>query len=445
MSFPRYEKYKDSGVEWLGMVPSDWQVKPLKGIAKVVNGYPFDAKLFDPAAGFPLVRIRDLNQAAADTRYNGPFVEAASIDRNDVLIGMDGDFNVGRWLGSDVALLNQRMCCVRANTPTVTRYLEYVLPTPLKAINDVTYSTTVKHLSSFDVLKIRVAMPKSEDDVASIVGFLDHETAKIDALVEEQKRLIELLKEKRQAVISHAVTKGLNPNAPMKDSGVEWLGEVPAHWELCPLRRAFIAMDYGISDSLDGEGAIAVLRMGNIGGGKVSLQDLKYIDVIDPYLLLRAGDLLFNRTNSLDQIGKVGLFLGDGEAKISFASYLVRLRTSPDCVPEFFGFLLNCPGMLAEARANATVAIGQCNLNPTRYGAFMVATPPRDEQLSIAEFLMVTCGKLDELIREADTARTLLQERRTALISAAVTGKIDVRQTAAKHPDRHPTCQAEPH
>ena len=97
--------------------------------------------------------------------------------------------------------------------------------------------------------------------------FLDRETAKIDELVGEQQRLIELLKEKRQAVISHAVTKGLNPHAPMKPSGIEWLGDVPAHWDTCLLKRAFRSVDYGISDSLDSEGAVAILRMGNIANG----------------------------------------------------------------------------------------------------------------------------------------------------------------------------------
>ena len=116
MSFPSYEQYKESGATWLGLVPVGWKVAPLKAVARVINGFPFDAKLFDPAEGIPLVRIRDLNQSVPDARYKGGFVDAASIDNDDVLIGMDGDFNVGRWLGEVPALLNQRMCCVRAHS-----------------------------------------------------------------------------------------------------------------------------------------------------------------------------------------------------------------------------------------------------------------------------------------------------------------------------------------
>ncbi len=230
MSFPRYPSYKDSGIEWLGEVPEHWDVTPIKNLARIVNGYPFDSKLFDPTIGYPLIRIRDLNSLDADTYYNGDFVESAAITSNDVLIGMDGDFNVGRWYGEGRALLNQRMCCVRGKSGLLTRLIEYALPVPLKTINDVTYSTTVKHLSSSQIEKTFIAIPADEREQQTIAAFLDRETAKIDALIGEQQRLIELLKEKRQAVISHAVTKGLNPNAPMKDSGIEWLGEVPEHW-----------------------------------------------------------------------------------------------------------------------------------------------------------------------------------------------------------------------
>jgi type I restriction enzyme S subunit len=249
-------------------------------------------------------------------------------------------------------------------------------------------------------------------------------------LVAEQEKLIELLKEKRQAVISHAVTKGLEPNVPMKDSGVEWLGEVPEHWEVQHLKRTLRSCDYGISDSLLVEGKIAVLRMGNIQDGKITKDDIKYTDSVPDYLLLESGDLLFNRTNSLDLIGKVGMFQGNENYPTSFASYLVRLRVQKNFDPLYFSYLLNTSGILGEARSLAFVAIGQCNLNPTRYGLLRVAIPPCDDQKCIASFLSLATGKLDELTKEAQHTIDLLKERRAALISAAVTGKIDVRGLA---------------
>jgi type I restriction enzyme, S subunit len=258
VTFPKYPEYRDSGVEWLGEVPAHWRVAPVIADYQLRNGYPFSADLFSPE-GEPaerLIRIRDILGVESQIFTPEPCPTSAVVQDGDVLIGMDGDFNVAYWDGGS-AKLNQRVCAIRGRSKAWDRYFYYAIGYPLGIINDLTFSTTVKHLSSFQVLKTRIAYPP-EDEMITIVSFLDHETTKIDALVEEQKRLIELLKEKRQAVISHAVTKGLDPNVPMKDSGVEWLGEVPAHWESRKISHAFDHVGSGTtppsSDSLWYEG-----------------------------------------------------------------------------------------------------------------------------------------------------------------------------------------------
>ena len=129
-------------------------------------------------------------------------------------------------------------------------------------------------------------------------------------------------------------------------------------------------------------------------------------------------------------LGKVGMFQGDSDSPVSFASYLVRLRTVEQSIPSYFAYLLNTEGILGLARTNAFVAIGQCNLNPTRYGQITIAIPPKAEQVAIVEYLNDETSKLDTLTAEAERGIELLQERRTALISAAVTGQIDVRGLA---------------
>ncbi len=277
-------------------------------------------------------------------------------------------------------------------------------------------------------LSIKLGLPPMVEQKA-IASFLDQETAKIDALIEEQRRLIELLKEKRQAVISHAVTKGLDLVASMKHSGVGWIGLVPSSWQIIRIKRTFEAVDYGISEALDAADGFGVLRMGNIQDGRVLLEDLKYVSEVQSELLLQNGDLLYNRTNSLDQIGKVGMFEG-ANAPITFASYLVRLRLTQDNVPRYFSYLLNAEGLLGYVRTSAFVAIGQCNLNPSRYGEIYVAVPPRAEQEQITIYLDTRLAEFRMLADCALRAITLLQERRSALISAAVTGKIDVRNYA---------------
>ena len=430
MSFPRYGQYKDSGIGWLGPVPVTWRVAPLKVIARVINGYPFDAKLFDPADGFPLVRIRDLNQCVPDARYKGEFLDAASINNDDVLIGMDGDFNVGRWLGEVPALLNQRMCCVRAYSPMVTRYLQYVLPQPLKAINDVTYSTTVKHLSSFDVLKIAVAMPPSSTEVGEIVSFLDCETTKIDALVEEQRRLIELLKEKRQAVISQAVTKGLSPNVATKDSGVKWLGEVPAHWGMTKLKHLVaesVAGPYGASLTKDMYTSSGYRVYGqqqvipdDFTVGDYYISEAKF-DEMRRYSVYK-GDVL---VSVMGTIGKVAVVPGDVEPGI-INPRLVRYRCSECIRPRYLQRVLlsqkHQEHLLFEAKGTT-----MDGLNMSTLGKVPVPVPPLAEQAQIVEWLSSIQDETDALVVEAEKAAALLLERRAALISAAVTGKIDVR------------------
>lgn len=197
---------KPSGVEWLGDIPADWQVQPLAALGKVLNGFPFNSRLFDANAGVPLVRIRDLNRDETEARYVGELVQSAVISQEDVLIGMDGDFNVGRWRGEGIALLNQRVCCVRIVEPQLAKLVEYALPIPLKVINDLTHATTVKHLSSYQVEKIRIAIPPSAGERARLIAHLDQESLRCASLIEQAARATSLLAERRAALISAAVT-----------------------------------------------------------------------------------------------------------------------------------------------------------------------------------------------------------------------------------------------
>ena len=244
ISFPKYPVYKESGVEWLDEVPEHWNVAPVGMYYEIRNGFPFSADNFSPegAPEHRLIRIRDIlgNDSPLYTDESCP--AQSIVENGDILIGMDGDFNITSW-AEGKAKLNQRVCAVRGRSFSWDRFFFYGIGAPLKIINDLTFATTVKHLASSQILKTRFPIPP-ETEMENIARFLDHETARIDALIEEQQRLIELLKEKRQAVISHAVTKGLDPTVPMKDSGVEWLGEVPQHWQVGALGY-FAGIDTG--------------------------------------------------------------------------------------------------------------------------------------------------------------------------------------------------------
>ncbi len=196
-------KMKDSGVPWLGQVPEHWELRRVKNLAAIINGHPFDSKLFG-SDGHELIRIRDISSSQTETRYAGSWVESAEVNNGDVLIGMDGDFNVSAWRGQR-ALLNQRVCCLRGSDADMTSFLRWAIVRPLKLLNDVTYSTTVKHLSSKDLLNLAVAVP-SHSEIRAICSYINKVDDGIAEAISSQERMIELLKERRSAIITQAVT-----------------------------------------------------------------------------------------------------------------------------------------------------------------------------------------------------------------------------------------------
>jgi type I restriction enzyme S subunit len=278
----------------------------------------------------------------------------------------------------------------------------------------------------FDGFAGQVVPMPSRREQDRIALFLAHADRRINHLIHVKGRLITLLNEQKQAIIHRTVTCGLDPNVRLKRSGVEWLGDVPEHWEVMPIKRAFLSMDYGISESASDSGMIRLLTMGHLKDGRVTVPATGGVDSVDSSLLLQAGDLLFNRTNSPELVGKVGLFVGH-ESPVTFASYLVRMRPRPNHEPEYLNAVLNDATFLSIVRREAIPSLHQSNLNPTRYGRLHIALPPQGEQQAILQVLQQETGGLIEGIIATRSEINLLREYRTRLIADVVTGKLDVR------------------
>lgn len=264
---------------------------------------------------------------------------------------------------------------------------------------------------------------KQQDD---IVTYLDRETRRIDTIIEKNRRLLDLIDEKRTAFISHAVTRGYEDRAKLKPSGLTWLKSVPSSWQVLPLKYALRLVEYGISESLSGNGHIKVLTMAEIQNGEVLIPDRGCLTEIAAALVAQPGDLFFNRTNSRDLVGKVGLFRGAEREVITFASYLVRLRVNEKADPEYLNLLLNEYRFLNYVRGEAVLSINQANLSASRYSAQKIPLPPIDEQRAIVTRLKSQLASLKGIASKITRAIDLLRERRLALISAAVTGKLEV-------------------
>lgn len=426
--YQKYTEYKDSGVEWLGQIPKHWTICRIKEKAQIINGYPFDSNKFDLSIGTPLVRIRDINDSRTQVYFKGTIPDEAFIFSSDILIGMDGDFNVCEWKGGKAAL-NQRVCCVRTKNSKFTKFLYYLLPTRMKILNDLTYFTTVKHLSSIDVLKTVFALP-IETEFTQIVDFLDHETAKIDTLIVKQEKLIELLKEKRQAVINQAVTKGLNPNVPMKGSGVEWLGEVPEHWKLVPLKY-LCSFSGGGTPTKDN---LTYWTNGNIPW--VSPKDMKtfWIKETQDYITEKAvkeSSTNMIEPNSLLMVVRSGILqrtipIAINVVPVTMNQDMKALKFGQRILVEYVANLIhgNTQQLLLEwSKEGATVE----SIEHEYLANSIIPVPPIEEQDAIVKLITKKMSLYRKLTDKAELQISLLQERRTALISAAVTGKIDVR------------------
>ena len=446
MSFPRYPKYKASGVEWLGDVPEHWQVTPLKHLADVKTGV---AKGKDNEGrntiAVPYLRVANVQDGYLDLD------DVASIEipigdlkryclkPGDVLMNEGGDFDkLGRghvWDGQiDPCITQNHVFAVRPhkvssvwlNAITSSEFARFYFMSRSKQ------STNLASISSTNLMELPVILPPPPEQTR-IAAFLDQETAKIDALVAEQRRLMELLKEKRQAVISHAVTRGLNPDAPLKPSGIEWLGDVPGHWEISPLKwltdqdRQIM---YGIvlPGPDVGEG-IPILKGGNVKRSRMNLESMSRTtaEIEAPYARarLKEGDLVYSIRGTIGDCEPVPTEMTGSNITQDVA------RVAPAdgvCAPWLRWALLSSAVREDLACGSLGAAVRGINIFDLKRAA--IPTPPLPEQVAIAEFLARETTEFETLTAEAQRAVDPLQERRTALISAAVTGQIDVRDHA---------------
>jgi type I restriction enzyme, S subunit len=441
MSFPRYPQYKDSGVEWLGEVPGHWEVTALKRGFNVTLG-----KMLQPESNSPDDELLPYLRAA-NIQWDG--IESTDIkqmwlskrdrsqlrlEHGDLLVSEGGD--VGRsciWASElEYCYFQNSVNRVRARDGHSNRYLYYWISTVKdKGYIDVLCNkSTIAHFTAEKVAAVPVPLPTT-DEQTQIAAFLDRETAKIDDLVAQQRRLMELLKEKRQAVISHAVTQGLNPQAPMKHSGIEWLGDVPVHWEIKSIRYILDAIgdvDHFMPESV--EKGVPYLMTGDLKEfvSAVSLDDCKQISHADYWELSKRiksskGDVIMARYATIGTSMYVDI---DADFLVSYSC--VTLKANQSKVSGFYLFHYMKSAAFRQGVENRINTNTQGNVGIKDLQSVKIAVAPIDEQTAIAVFLDAETAKFDTLTTVAQLAIDLLQERRTALISAAVTGQIDVRK-----------------
>ncbi|MES2401672.1 MAG: restriction endonuclease subunit S [Pseudomonadota bacterium] len=439
MSLPRFSNYKDSGVEWLGEVPAHWEVISIKWISPVKRGAsprPIDdPKYFDEDGEFAWVRIADVS--SCDGLLTETTQRLSELGSSLSVKMMPGDLFVSIAGTVGKPCISAIKACIHDGfvyfpTLQINPKFLYRVFEGGNCYGGLGKWGTQLNLNTDTIGSIRIALPPP-NELSQVLEFLDRETAKIDELVAEQRRLMNLLKEKRQAVISHAVTRGLNPDAPLKPSGIEWLGDVPAHWDVVPIKRIVsVPITDGphetpnfIEEGVPFVSAEAV-SSGSINFSKVraciSEEDnarysLKYAPQLHDIYMVKSG-----ATTGITAIV-------EGRTDFNIWSPLAAIRCNANSVPHF---VLN---FMRSKHFQEAVTLfwsfgTQQNIGMGVIENLACTVPPVNEQHAIAAILKTESEKFDTLTTEAQRAIDLLQERRTALISAAVTGQIDVRNLA---------------
>lgn len=441
MSFPKYGEYKESGIQWLGDIPKHWDVKELKYIC---SNQPsnVDKKTVEGQKSVALCNYTDVyynEKITADM----PFMKASATDEQiekftlragDVIITKDSesadDIAVPTYVPNDLpdVVCGYHLAMIRPNKGVSGLFIKRIFDSVYirSRVATLANGLTRMGLSHSDVSGLEIPVPPPDEQTA-IANFLDTETAKIDALVAEQRRLIELLKEKRQAVISHAVTKGLNPNAPMKDSGIEWLGDVPEHWEVKAFQRCVTVAEGQVDPKEPEYAKMFLIAPNHIESGTGQLHDLETAEeqaAISGKYFCDSGDVIYSKIRPA--LRKVCVAPED----CLCSADMYPLKAHSGLTNEFlFRWILTEQFSAFAVLESDRVAMPKINRESLKQVKFVL--PPIAEQTEICHYITKQIEGFDSLVSEAEQAIELLQERRTALISAAVTGKIDVREYAA--------------
>ena len=442
MRAKNYPRYKPSGVDWLGDLPEHWGVNrgrfcmrvnpPSDRLRRLTPDDEVSFVPMDNVGEYGGLRL-DANKALCDV--GSTYTE---FQDGDVVVAKitpcfeNGKGALASGLTNGVALGTTELHVLRVGTGLDRRFLFYLTISSVyrKSGEAEMYGAGGQKRVPPEFNKnFRTPLPPLPEQRA-IASFLDRETGRIDRLVAKKRELIEKLKEKRTVLISRTVTRGLNPKAKLKPSGIEWLGDVPEHWDVKPVFRITETIQTGpfgsqLHNSDYTDGGIPLINPAHIVSGRLLPDDISCVDETTVSRLRRyrlcTGDIVMGRRGEIGRCGVVtptetGWLCGTG-------SLIIRLR---DCDPRYFAMIFSGDGFsgVLELRAVGTTML---NLTPAIVGRMLVPVPPLSEQRAIADFLDQETRKIDRLSAKVEAAVERLREYRTALITAAVTGKIDVR------------------
>lgn len=435
--YKTYSKYKPTGIDWLGDIPDSWEVKKAKFLSDFVSGYSFDSESYVDD-GVPIIRIGDIAEIIDfESVKKVPIdlsigLEKFNVKSGDILLALTGA-TIGKtaiYNSTEVALLNQRVAILRGKKLD-QKYLTYFIASSIfkENIDYLCFGGAQENIGKSEIGSIIISYPKC-DEQKEIATFLDHETAKIDEVVTKKQRMIDLLKEKRQALITHAVTKGLDPKAKMKPSGIDWLGEIPEGWNALPLKRVVgikitdgphetpEILDEGVNfisaEAVKNEKINFDLRRGFISEELYELYSKKCKPQKNDIFLIKSGATT----------GNIAIVEVDFEFSIWSPLALIRADEKRSKYRFLFYSLLS---KLFHDQVEFSWSYGtQQNIGMGVIENLIITLPPYALQKDIADYIDLETAKIDEMVKKVEMQIEKLQEYRQAIITNAVTGKIKI-------------------
>ncbi|MGV0581910.1 hypothetical protein ABQF17_22245 [Mycolicibacterium elephantis] len=441
MNYPVYPEYKESGVEWLGEIPASWGIKRFRYCFRESSEKNGDTPVGQmlSVSGYRGVEVKEYDDESrrrtVDELADYRVVRVDQLAVNTMWLNYAG-LGVSRFEGH----VSPAYRAYWINPGLHPRYTNHLMRSSVYVDGYTALLTGIRpnslQMGRSDLMNFPILIPPPSDQQL-IADFLDRETAKIDALIAKQEQLIATLREDRIATITHAVTKGLDPNAEMKNSGVEWLGEIPAGWKVMQLRHTVERIEQGVSPAAHAELADdgwGVLKSGCVNGGVFQeVQHKKLPDGfdVDTNLAVKVGDLLVCRASGSPSLVGSAAIVRTLNYRLILSDKTFRFVLGKRVLPRFLEWELNSRTYREQVTGAISGAEGLANNLPlSSLKAFSVTVPPIPEQRSIVEYLDAHCAKLDALIAKSEQMIGVLQEYRSALITDAVTGKIDVRGAA---------------
>jgi type I restriction enzyme S subunit len=422
-----YSAYKDSGEQWLGQIPAHWEILPGMAVFeenKEKNKQGTENTVLSLSYGKIIVKEKkDEGLVPAEyTSYqivhpNYIIIRCTDLQNDKV------SFRTGLVRNDGIITSAYLGLIVKGNNPQYIHYYLHALDITKEIYR---YGSGLRQsLSWSDFKRLNILVPPLDEQEA-MVSYLDEQTGKIDAAIEREQKMIDLLEERKQIIIQQAVTKGLNPNAKMKDSGIEWIGEIPEGWEMRRLKYLLNGkLMYGANESPDGTDVTEprYIRITDIDENGL-LKPETYCSLSSskakPYLL-KKGDILLARSGAT--VGKTFLFNEDIQA--CFAGYLIKASFAGKMLPQFFNYITKT-GFYDEWKKFIAIQATIQNIGADKYANFVVPVPLVEEQKTIVDFISKAADPIDKAIAAKNRVITLLQERKQIIINEVVTGKIKV-------------------